>query len=96
MDGRILLLFRVRSIKLGLVDATNLLRSVMSQVFVVVAAGSVLSFIIRELGQPAIASWIIQVRWLWLECVVWILTLIRVLCSCNRSSLLLSVACQMS
>ena len=62
MDGRILLLFRVRSIKLGLVDATNLLRSVMSQVFVVVAAGSVLSFIIRELGQPAIASWIIQVQ----------------------------------
>lgn len=34
----------------------------MSQVFVVVAAGSVLSFIIRELGEPAIASWIIQVR----------------------------------
>jgi hypothetical protein len=62
MDGRLLLLFRVRSIKLGFVDVTNLLRSVMSQVFVVVAAGSVLSFIIRELGQPAIASWIIQVR----------------------------------
>jgi hypothetical protein len=70
MDGRLLLLFRVRSTKLGFVDATNLLRSVMSQVFVVVAAGSVLSFIIRELGQPAIASWIIQVRSLWLECVV--------------------------
>ncbi|KAI4679388.1 uncharacterized protein J4E84_008419 [Alternaria hordeiaustralica] len=34
--------------------------AVMSQVFVVVAAGSVLSFIIRELGEPAIASWIIQ------------------------------------
>ncbi|KAK1912184.1 hypothetical protein P3342_009783 [Pyrenophora teres f. teres] len=34
--------------------------AVMSQVFVVVAAGSVLSFIIRELGQPAIASWVIQ------------------------------------
>lgn len=34
----------------------------MSQVFVVVAAGSVLSFIIRELGEPAIASWVIQVR----------------------------------
>jgi len=34
----------------------------MSQVFVVVAAGSVLSFIIRELGQPAIASWVIQVQ----------------------------------
>lgn len=61
MDGRLLLLFCVRSIELGFVDATNLLPSVMSQVFVVVAAGSVLSFIIRELGQPAIASWIIQV-----------------------------------
>jgi hypothetical protein len=61
MDGRLLLLFCVRSIKLGFVDVANLLRSVMSQVFVVVAAGSVLSFIIRELGQPAIASWIIQV-----------------------------------
>jgi hypothetical protein len=33
----------------------------MSQVFVVVAAGSVLSFIIRELGEPANASWVIQV-----------------------------------
>jgi len=40
----------------------NLQCSVMSQVFVVVAAGSVLSFIIRELGEPAIASWIIQVQ----------------------------------
>lgn len=48
--------------KIGSVDLTNPLHSVMSQVFVVVAAGSVLSFIIRELGQPAIASWIIQVR----------------------------------
>jgi hypothetical protein len=34
----------------------------MAQVFVVVAAGSVLSFIIRELGDPAIASWVIQVH----------------------------------
>jgi MFS family permease len=34
----------------------------MSQVFVVVAAGSVLSFIIRELGDAAIGSWVIQVR----------------------------------
>ncbi|KAH8723565.1 major facilitator superfamily domain-containing protein [Phaeosphaeriaceae sp. PMI808] len=34
--------------------------AVMSQVFVVVAAGSVMSFIIRELGEPATASWIIQ------------------------------------
>lgn len=35
---------------------------VMSQVFVVVAAGSILSFIIHELGEPAIAGWIIQVQ----------------------------------
>ncbi|KAF2024007.1 MFS general substrate transporter [Setomelanomma holmii] len=34
--------------------------AVMSQVYVVVAAGSVLSFIIRELGEPEIAGWIIQ------------------------------------
>ncbi|KAJ4370022.1 hypothetical protein N0V83_005786 [Neocucurbitaria cava] len=32
----------------------------MSQVFVVVAAGSVLAFIIRDLGEPAIAGWVIQ------------------------------------
>ncbi|KAH7073994.1 major facilitator superfamily domain-containing protein [Paraphoma chrysanthemicola] len=34
--------------------------AILAQVFVVVAAGSVLSFIIRELGDPAIASWVIQ------------------------------------
>lgn len=34
--------------------------AVMSQVFVVVAAGSVLAFIIRELGEPALAGWVIQ------------------------------------
>ncbi|CAI6328806.1 unnamed protein product [Periconia digitata] len=34
--------------------------AIMSQVFVVVAAGSVISFIIRDLGEPAIAGWIIQ------------------------------------
>ncbi|KAF2279816.1 MFS general substrate transporter [Westerdykella ornata] len=34
--------------------------AVMSQVFVVAAAGSVLAFIIRELGEPAIANWVIQ------------------------------------
>lgn len=36
--------------------------SVLAQVYVVVAAGSVLSFIIRDLGEPAIAAWVIQVR----------------------------------
>jgi MFS family permease len=39
---------------------SNVKVRVMSQVFVVVAAGSVLSFIIRELGEPANASWVIQ------------------------------------
>ena len=33
----------------------------MAQVFVVVAAGSVIAFIIRDLGDPALAGWIIQV-----------------------------------
>jgi hypothetical protein len=33
----------------------------MAQVFVVVAAGSVIGFIIRDLGDGAIAGWIIQV-----------------------------------
>ncbi len=32
----------------------------MSQVFVVVAAGSVIAFIIRDLGDPSLAGWIIQ------------------------------------
>lgn len=34
----------------------------MAQVFVVVAAGSVIVFIIRDLGNASIAGWIIQVR----------------------------------
>ncbi|KAJ7043033.1 MFS general substrate transporter [Mycena alexandri] len=34
--------------------------AIFSQVFVVTAAGSVIAFIIRDLGQPAIAGWIIQ------------------------------------
>ncbi|KAF2269044.1 MFS general substrate transporter [Lojkania enalia] len=34
--------------------------AILSQVFVVVAAGSVIAFIIRDLGEPAIAGWIIQ------------------------------------
>ncbi|KAI1855794.1 hypothetical protein JX265_012239 [Neoarthrinium moseri] len=34
--------------------------AIMAQVFVVVAAGSVIAFIIRDLGSPALAGWIIQ------------------------------------
>ena len=34
---------------------------IMAQVFVVVAAGSVIAFIIRDLGDASIAGWIIQV-----------------------------------
>lgn len=34
--------------------------SVMAQVFVVVAAGSVIAFIIRDLGDASIAGWVIQ------------------------------------
>ena len=33
-----------------------------AQVFVVVAAGSVIAFIIRDLGDAPLAGWIIQVR----------------------------------
>ena len=36
--------------------------AIMDQVFIVVAAGSVIAFIIRDLGEPGIAGWIIQVR----------------------------------
>jgi hypothetical protein len=36
--------------------------AVAAQVFVVVAAGSVIAFIIRDLGDAALAGWIIQVR----------------------------------
>lgn len=34
----------------------------MGQVFVVVAAGSVIAFIVRDLGESSISGWIIQVR----------------------------------
>ncbi|KAF2452872.1 major facilitator superfamily domain-containing protein [Lineolata rhizophorae] len=34
--------------------------AIFSQIFVTVAAGSVIAFIIRDLGQPAISGWIIQ------------------------------------
>lgn len=36
--------------------------AIMAQVFVVVAAGSVIAFIIRELGEAPLAGWVIQVR----------------------------------
>ena len=36
--------------------------AIMAQVFVVVAAGSVIAFIIRDLGEPSLAGWIIQAR----------------------------------
>ncbi len=35
--------------------------AIMAQVFVVVAAGSVIGFIIRDIGDAPIAGWIIQV-----------------------------------
>lgn len=38
-----------------------MLQSVMAQVFVVVGASNVIAFIIRDLGQPALVGWIIQV-----------------------------------
>ncbi|KAK3393976.1 major facilitator superfamily domain-containing protein [Podospora didyma] len=35
--------------------------AIMAQVFVVVAAGSVIAFIIRDVGDPSLAGWIIQI-----------------------------------
>ena len=35
--------------------------AIMAQVFVVVAAGSVIAFIVRDLGDAGISGWIIQV-----------------------------------
>jgi hypothetical protein len=40
--------------------------AIMAQVFVVVAAGSVIAFIIRDLGDASIAGWIIR-KWQALE-----------------------------
>lgn len=37
--------------------------AIMAQVFVVVAAGSVIGFIIRDIGDAPIAGWIIQVSY---------------------------------
>jgi hypothetical protein len=42
-------------------DRHLIVGSIMAQVYVVVAAGSVIAFIIRDLGEPAIAGWVIQV-----------------------------------
>lgn len=42
--------------------------SIMAQVYVVVAAGSVIAFIIRDIGDPAIAGWIIQVNAMYPAC----------------------------
>jgi len=38
--------------------------AIMAQVFVVVAAGSVIAFIIRDLGDASIAGWIIREQYL--------------------------------
>lgn len=35
--------------------------AIMSQVFVVTAAGSVVAFIVRDLGESALSGWVIQV-----------------------------------
>ena len=36
--------------------------AIMAQVFVVTAAGSVVAFIVRDLGDSALSGWVIQVR----------------------------------
>lgn len=49
----------------------------MAQVFVVVAAGSVIAFIVRDLGETSISGWIIQVGGDMLGCLSLTLNLIR-------------------
>jgi hypothetical protein len=55
-------LFRVGDPSLDWQGAPPLIArpSVMAQVFVVVAAGSVIAFIIRDVGDASLAGWIIQ------------------------------------
>jgi len=56
----------------------------MTQVFVVVAASNILAFIIRDLGQPALIGWVIQVlAALVLPHTVTDADIPRVHCSCN-------------
>lgn len=43
-----------------LVYLSDISNSIMAQVFVVTAAGSVIAFIIRDLGDGSIAGWVIQ------------------------------------
>lgn len=56
-------MFRVSQLASSAWTKTTLTQriSIMAQVFVVVAAGSVIGFIVRDLGDGAIAGWIIQV-----------------------------------
>ena len=60
--------------------------AIMAQVFVVTAAGSVIAFIIRDLGDPGISGWIIQVRQHDLE-------RSEYLCSCRRVRCLCKACC---
>lgn len=41
-------------------NTDEILGSIFAQIFVVTAAGSVIAFIIRDLGEPGLAGWIIQ------------------------------------
>jgi hypothetical protein len=61
LDRRLLLLLGVCAPMMLRQISTLTQPSIMAQVFVVVAAGSVIAFIIRDLGEPAIAGWVIQV-----------------------------------
>jgi hypothetical protein len=57
--------YSIRCIQPGLALANKVCSvtcfAIMAQVFVVVAAGSVIGFIIRDIGDAPIAGWIIQV-----------------------------------
>jgi len=44
-------------------SAAKFFTSIMTQVYVVVGPGTVIAFVIRDIGDPALAGWIIQVRY---------------------------------
>jgi hypothetical protein len=66
-------------------------------VFVVVAAGSVIAFIIRDLGEPGLAGWIIQVSFPHPFVEIYkLMSCKRDRCSCRASFARSLVACLMS
>lgn len=57
---RYLIQVRARKLKEVLCVSPNVFSSNIAQVYVVVSVGTVIAFIIRDLGQPGLAGWAIQ------------------------------------